>query len=468
MGKKMAGLGMGLILVMAVSGGIAQNPDVEISSVNTAQDLDLSEKVVYALNFGNSANPALGYFAFSQDLDYPGQVSLSCTAENSSVPSWYGVGPNTGDSNLDLLLGSGAWTNDGPGACTTRVILDGLQPGAGYRLQLVFYEARMGENRRYDITVAGEKIVELYDVLAHQDGVIAKGGSVVRYSFVANDSLLKVEVTPVPDNGGWLSSISALILTRVWVPSPDVNGDSHVDIKDLIILIEHWGQAEPLLDLAPLPTGDGVVDIRDIEVFMTYWGQEPFDSTLIGHWALDEAEGVIVYDSVGANDGLAVGLPKWRPQDGAVGGALELNGTTFVTANSPLSPADGVFSVLAWVKGGAPGQTAVSQAGGTNWLAADGAEGVLMTELGKMGPSDPGLLSQAVITDGSWHRVVFVWDGATRRLCVDSVLVAEDTQSSLANCRGKLVIGAARNMAPGTFWTGLIDDIRIYDRAVIP
>jgi len=53
----------------------------------------------------------------------------------------------------------------------------------------------------------------------------------------------------------------------------DFNGDGKVDIEDLMILIEHWGQDEPLVDIAPPPFGDGIVDIQDWEVFMSYWGE---------------------------------------------------------------------------------------------------------------------------------------------------------------------------------------------------
>jgi hypothetical protein len=31
-----------------------------------------------------------------------------------------------------------------------------------------------------------------------------------------------------------------------------------------------------------------------------------------------------------------------------------------------------------------------------------------------------------------------------------------------------LYIGAGASLTPGTFWSGLIDDVRIYDRAVKP
>lgn len=215
--KKIIGLMMALILGLAAGTSMGQGPDVEISAVNTAADLDLSGRIVYALNFGNTGSITVGGIVFSQDQDYPGHVSLSCSGEEV-VPSWFGTYPDTGDPNLDLLIGSVAWTNNGPGACVTYASLAGLEVGSTYKLQLVLYEARLGENRHYDITVAGEKIVELYDVLAEQGGIVGKGGSVVNYTFAAGDSSLVIEVTPVPNDGGWLSSISAVILAEVIKP----------------------------------------------------------------------------------------------------------------------------------------------------------------------------------------------------------------------------------------------------------
>jgi hypothetical protein len=192
------------------------------------------------------------------------------------------------------------------------------------------------------------------------------------------------------------------------------------------------------------------------------------DPTLVAHWALDEAEGTVAYDSAGDNDGTVIGIPTWQPAGGAVDGALEFNGATFVAANSVLNPKDGPFSVLAWVKGGAPGQVIVSQQGGANWLMADALDGSLMTDLRAGGPSPVSLGSEAVIADGNWHRVALVWDGENRRLYVDDVLVAEDTQAALEGSTGKQLIGCGANMSPDTFFSGLIDDVRIYNRVVSP
>jgi hypothetical protein len=206
----------------------------------------------------------------------------------------------------------------------------------------------------------------------------------------------------------------------------------------------------------------------DLELLMSFWEQEVEDPTLLAHWALDEAEGIIAHDATGEHDGTVIGVPAWQPVGGVVDGALVFDGLTFVVTDPVLNPSDGAFSVFAWVKGGAPGQVILSQQKGVNWLLSDPATGALMTELQSGGRSRKALYSDAIITDGIWHRVGFAWDGSNRSLYVDDVLVAEDTQQGLAACYGDLQIGCGRDMAAGTFWSGLIDDVRIYSRAVHP
>jgi len=46
--------------------------------------------------------------------------------------------------------------------------------------------------------------------------------------------------------------------------------------------------------------------------------------------------------------------------------------------------------------------------------------------------------------------------------------VAEDTQSNLQGLENGLNIGTGQDMEAGTYWSGLIDDVRIYNRALKP
>ncbi len=250
-------------------------------------------------------------------------------------------------------------------------------------------------------------------------------------------------------------------------PVVDFNGDGIVDAADMCIVVDNWGTDESLCDIGPTPLGDGIVDVEDLKVLAGHLFEEVNDLTLVAHWALDEVEGMFAADSAGDNDGYALGDPVWMPAGGIVDGALQLDGVDdYVLTGFVPDPKEGPFSVLTWIKDGAPGQAVLSQMGGANWLCADASDGNLMTEL-----KDPGgdpLLSNTIITDGEWHRIGLIWDGSNRILYVDGVMVAEDTQEGLESSSNGLYIGTGKAMAPGTYFSGLIDDVRIYNRVVSP
>jgi len=254
------------------------------------------------------------------------------------------------------------------------------------------------------------------------------------------------------------------------IPVTDFNGDGVVGGEDVLAFTQCWGTDDSLCDIGPMPWGDRIVGVEDLKVLAEYIGQDVVDGTLVAHWALDETEGDIAYDRTGAHDAAVMGTCTWQPDGGHVEGALAFDGTTAIRADLVLDPAGGSFGALAWVQGGAPGQVIVSQTDGVNWLMIDPVAGTLATEL--IPPTTrfpvPPLVSDASIADGRWHRVAFAWDGGSRNLYVDGALVATDEQPSLAPCEGGLNIGCAADQDPATFFTGLIDDVRIYNRAVRP
>jgi hypothetical protein len=255
------------------------------------------------------------------------------------------------------------------------------------------------------------------------------------------------------------------------IPILDFNGDGIVEIGDLLFLIESWGQDDSMTDIGPAPWGDGIVDVQDLEVLMSYWGQEMEDPALAAHWKLDEAEGSIAFDSVCENNGTLYGEPLWQPDGGMIKGALQFDGINdYMSTPFVLNPASEKFRVFAWIKGGAPGQTIISQANGANWLSVDLSEGKLTTELRGSGRNIQTLVSQTRITDGNWHRIGFVRNGSYRSLYVDDIEVAKDTnmQSGFTGLDSGLHIGAGKNLEPDTFFSGLIDDVRIYNRDVTP
>ena len=262
------------------------------------------------------------------------------------------------------------------------------------------------------------------------------------------------------------------------VPMVDFNGDGQVDGVEVCTMVDRWGTDDPLCDIGPMPWGDGIVDVQDLVVLAEYIGEKMEDPTLAAHWVLDETEGLTAHDSLTANDGTVMGDAVWRPDAGMVDGALEFDGVDdFVATDLILDPEDGPFSLFVWIKGGAAGQVIVSQADarlgrfdhpGCSWLAIDPVLGTLTTGLASSGFIS--LASEVVITDGQWHRVGLVWDMSSdiSVLYVDEVEVAADVHPTLPRTYGGLQIGAGRSLEPGTFFTGLIDDVRIYNRAVQP
>ena len=251
-------------------------------------------------------------------------------------------------------------------------------------------------------------------------------------------------------------------------PLLDFNDDGIVDSDDTRIMLDHWHKDESLCDVGPMPLGDGIVDAQDLIVLAEYLLFE--DVSLVAHWKLEETEGIIAHNSINGNDGTLNGNPAWLPAGGMIGGALQFDGIDdYISTPFILDPAKGSLSAFAWIYGGVPGQVILSQTGdfGGTWLGVNPSDGTLMTGFSDMYFGT--LQSESVITDGQWHHVglVYDWDSLHRRLYVDGVQVAEDaTVVSSVPSDGGLYIGASKDLDATSFFSGFIDDVRIYDAAL--
>jgi hypothetical protein len=80
---------------------------------------------------------------------------------------------------------------------------------------------------------------------------------------------------------------------------------------------------------------------------------------------------------------------------------------------------------------------------------------------------DPCLLSRES------HLCAYVYNNAYIMLLAgftdeQTIELGRDLRNGLRHCSEALNIGCGKDQAAGTFWSGLIDDVRIYDRAVEP
>lgn len=315
--------------------------------------------------------------------------------------------------------------------------------------------------------VIRDEILPLVDQISREKDVPV----IDLYTALLNSgSLFPDAIHPNAEGAGIMARTIAPFLLGVRF-LPDYDNDGVMNFRDFAMLAQSWLDTESTLDIAPPPEGDGVVAYEDLAGLCLYWMGSP---GLVAHWKLDETEGDIASDALGRFPGIAYGSPQWRPGEGVVRGALELDGLDDYILTEPiLNPSDGPFTVFLWVKGGLPGQAILSQSGQSSqaevWLGTNAA-GALVTHLADASRLAAPLVSQTVVTDGLWRHIRFVWDGSQRSLYVDGQLAAADTRKlgSLKPSSGGLHIGAGKDLEAGSFWLGLLDDIRLYNRAVKP
>ena len=186
------------------------------------------------------------------------------------------------------------------------------------------------------------------------------------------------------------------------------------------------------------------------------------------HWKLDETSGSIAFDTTpNAHDAALNNFPGDDSQwvAGQVDGALSFDGINdYVSTPHVIDPSAGPFTACAWVQSSVPNRKILSQTNGSGtgrtWLYTD-ASGNLASFLGGV-----SMASYFHTTDGQWHHVALVWDGTRRYLYGDGNNLIPDAYFPPEACDGVLHIGATKN-GTGT-WNGLMDDVRIYDRALSP
>jgi hypothetical protein len=205
----------------------------------------------------------------------------------------------------------------------------------------------------------------------------------------------------------------------------------------------------------------------------------PSADGLVAHLGFDEGSGASAADSSGNNNhGDVMGDAQWVA--GKVGGALAFDGVddmVVVKQNSGLpiynNGTDNAFSVAMWVKGGPQNDMRVFSEGstssnnplynlGTQNAGATGQFDVYIRPTG-MGHT----LSMAEPFDDTWHHIAWVDENGAARLYVDGHLDAGDFSYTRATMDlNTTSIGGILRAAPSHFFTGQIDELRIYNRVL--
>jgi len=193
------------------------------------------------------------------------------------------------------------------------------------------------------------------------------------------------------------------------------------------------------------------------------------DPNLVGWWKLDEGSGTIAYDSsIYGNDGTLVGDPQWVT--GRIDGAADFDGDgDYIDCGPDPNFEPDSITVAAWVniRTIPTAWMSVVAKGEYSWrLSTVATHPSFFFGINHWEIPGSSILSTSGVEANEWHHISATYDGATMRLYHDGVL-----NNSLASAVG---IGTAEtNLLIGTnpqaisrYWDGLIDDVRIYKRAL--
>ena len=216
---------------------------------------------------------------------------------------------------------------------------------------------------------------------------------------------------------------------------------------------------------------DGFVDEEDLIILAFLWldGIPNSDAGLVAHWKLNEASGALAADAVGGHTGTVIGTPSWYPDFGKYLGSLLISAGDYVQATG-----------YKGITGSAPRTCSA-------WTKTPRNDGDIIF----WGNTGPGLKWQVhvfggflrvsvgggymtgstTISDNQWHLVTVVFDGTV----TDDIELYVDGNPDPASAIGSKSISTGDVLdvwigyGAGTgsaYFTGYVDDVRIYDRAL--
>jgi len=250
----------------------------------------------------------------------------------------------------------------------------------------------------------------------------------------------------------------------------DFNCDGIVDLADFPYIASVWLTNDFKGDIADPP--DNTVDVLDLSVYAQQW----FDvSAEIAYWAFDETEGAVASDS-SANDfhGTLIDMDDsdWVP--GNTGNALDFDGLDdHVTVDDIFAELPGRdLTVSAWVNAPAV-KTAHQFIISIN--TSNGDDNRIL--LGIQANSDTLSMYESgwrdtatTVIDGTWHHIAYVLNNSsnTMTIYVDGSDVLSFTSTASIAAADVFSLGQEYDagMITGDFYSGQLDDVRIYDRAL--
>jgi predicted ribosomally synthesized peptide with SipW-like signal peptide len=215
---------------------------------------------------------------------------------------------------------------------------------------------------------------------------------------------------------------------------------------------------------------DGIVSTLDFQMM-----QLRRDPNLVMAFPLNEGEGTTAHDtSSHGNHGTIVDNEgdQWTSDPPYLGYALNLDGTDdyVQVSDSPSLQITNALTLEAWVNVENPGTNGEGIICKGVWGVADKTfELYVLSNKVHLALNTTSLkwANQAITT--GWHHVVATYDGSQMVVYVDGVPGGAAAQSGAINTDHlSLDVGRLKNSGVDQYFTGDIDRVRVYDRALSP
>ena len=204
---------------------------------------------------------------------------------------------------------------------------------------------------------------------------------------------------------------------------------------------------------------------------------------LIAYWTFDDISGDTVPDSAGDFDGTIMeGAPKQVP--GKVGKALDFDGTAYIDTGAEISQLGAEsFTFALWLKTANVSNPLMSKCNGDGTWACPNekqlyiadpptSEGPNKGPVEYVGCANDWIRGSIPVDDDEWHHVAMTWDIDAR----EGFVYTDGEEGTFevgfnggADNPGETVrVAFAAGFHSTGFYIGLMDDFRIYNRALDP
>ncbi|MGD2094813.1 MAG: hypothetical protein PVH77_07390 [Phycisphaerales bacterium] len=194
------------------------------------------------------------------------------------------------------------------------------------------------------------------------------------------------------------------------------------------------------------------------------------DPDLVGHWKLDDGSGTIAVDSSGnGNDGTLQGDPQWVT--GQIDGALEFdgNGDYVDCGNNAIFNITEEITLAVWVNANDlnNGEHNCWLGKGDNAYAIKHQSGNNLEFFIYDGDwHSTNYTTNIESLNGEWHHMAGTYDGNALKFYLDGVLSVTTTYASSIGTATHNVYLGENSQATGRYFDGMLDDARIYSRAL--